>query len=215
MERKKNLGIITAIIAVFISIIAVTIAYAAYDTSLTIKGSATTKVTKWSIIFKDLGQAQLGNDAGLTSTARQITAPQIVNYTSIETYSVELKTPGDYVAYNFKIKNDGSFPAKISTFSMPTPQCHKGASGIDQDEINVCNNLTYTLTYTTSDGESVPVANRVSAGDSVATNDKYEPGQEREVQLRIYYKSSVTTDQLPTDDVTIDGLNITIPFIQY
>lgn len=203
MEKKKGLGIVTAAIALVISVVGTTVAFAAYNASLTIKGSGTAKATRWSIIFKNLGNAQTGNDGGVTSTAREVTAPSIVGDTSIETYSVELKTPGDYVTYNFKIKNAGDFPAKIdSGFAMPTPSCTKGASGVDADATNVCGNLTYTLKY-------------VTGGANVAVNDTFAAGEEKEVQLKIYYSKNVTTAQLPTDDVAIGNLNITIPFVQY
>lgn len=206
MDKKKSLGIVTGVIALVVSVAAVTLAYAAYDASLTIKGSGTAKATKWSIIFKDLGEAQTGNDGGVTSTASEKTTPNIVGNTSIETYSVELKTPGDYVTYNFKIKNDGDFPAKIDTgFTMPTPTCTKGASGVDADATNVCSNLTYTLKY---------VTNGV-VGDDVSVNDTFAAGEEKEVQLKIYYNKNATSAQLPTDDVAIGNLNITIPFVQY
>ena len=203
MDKKKSLGIVTAAIALVVSIVGTTVAFAAYNASLTIKGSGTAKATRSSIIFKDLGSAQTGNDAGVTSTASEKTAPSIVGNTSIETYSVELKTPGDYVTYNFKIKNDGDFPAKIDTgFAMPTPSCTKGASGVDADATNVCSNLTYTLKY-------------VTGGANVAVNDTFAAGEEKEVQLKIYYSKNATTAQLPTDDVAIGNLNITIPFVQY
>lgn len=203
MEKKIGLGIITGAIALVVAIVGTTVAFAAYNESLTIKGSGTAKATRWSIIFKDLGNVQTGNNGGVTSTAREVTAPSIVGDTSIETYSVELKTPGDYVTYNFKIKNAGDFPAKIdSGFTMPTPTCIQGANGKADDATNVCGNLTYSLKY-------------VIGGADVSVNDTFAVGEEKEVQLKIYYNKNATTAQLPTDDVAIGNLNITIPFVQY
>lgn len=203
MEKKNFLGAGTIAAAFVFSVIAVSVAFAAYTSALTIKGSATAKATKWKVIFKDLGTAVTGNDGGVTSTAREVTAPTIVGETSIETYNVELKTPGDYVTYNFKIKNDGDFPAKIdSGFAVPTPTCTQGASGTAADATNVCGNLTYTLKY-------------VTGGADVSVNDTFAVGEEKEVQLKIYYNKNATTAQLPADDVTISNLNISIPFVQY
>ena len=215
MNKRRGLEIGTMVVAFVLSIVAVTVAFAAYTRNLTIKGGATVADAKWRIIFKDLSAASLTNSAGLTCTAREISHPQIVDLISIETYSVELKTPGDTVSYTFKIRNDGDFPAQVTSFSMPTPTCQKGASGGNNDATNVCGNLEYTLKYTTADPTSVPAENRVAAGQNVATGDKYTPGQEREVQLKLYYKSTATEAQLPIDDVTVSNLNITIPFTQY
>ena len=215
MDKKRKLEIVTIALAFVFSITAVTIAFAAYNSSLTIKGSATAKASKWKVIFKDLSSATIGNDNGVTPTAREVTHPSIVGEVSIETYNVEIKTPGDYLTYNFKIKNDGDFPAQISTFSMPTPTCRNGASGSPSDASNVCSNLSYTLKYVNNDPNTVDSAIAVSAGDDVATGDKYTPGLEREVQLRIYYSKNITPSQLPVDDVAIGNLNVTIPFVQY
>ncbi len=203
MNKRKILGIGTVAIALVLSIIAVTVAFAAYSSDITINGSATAKGAHWSVVFSDLQTAVTGNDNGMTSTAKEVLAPTISGQTSIETYKVELQTPGDYVSYNFKIRNSGDFPAKIDTsFAMPTPTCTKGTSGVDADATNVCNNLEYTLKY-------------VSDGTTVKVGDTFDVGESKEVQLKIYYKKIVPTEQLPTDDVAIGNLNIVIPFVQY
>jgi len=203
MNKRKVLGVGTVMVALILSIVAVTVSFAAYSSDLTIKGSATAKGAHWSVVFSDLQAAVVGNDNGMTSTATEITAPEIIGNTSIETYTVQLQTPGDYVSYNFKIKNSGDFPAKIdSSFAMPTPTCTKGTSGVDTDATNVCNNLEYTLKY-------------VSDNSNVKAGDTLDVGEAKEVQLKIYYKKTITEQQLPTDDVAIGNLNITIPFVQY
>lgn len=203
MSKRKVLGIGTIVVFLIIAVIAITVVYAAYNSNLTINGSATAKATKWSVIFTDLQDVTLGNDNNVTSTAKEIFTPTITGQTAIGDYSVELHTPGDYAIYKFKIKNAGDFPAKIdSSFSMPTPLCTKGTMGTDDDATNVCNNLEYTLTY-------------VSDSSKVKIGDTFEPEQEKEVQLKIHYKNTITSQQLPTDDVTIGNLKITIPFVQY
>ncbi len=205
MDKKKSLGVIGTVFAVIVAVVGVSIVWASYTTQLNIKGSGSVKGSKWSIIFTDLGSVQTGNDNGMTSTAKEVTAPTIVGNTSIETYSVELQTPGDYVTYNFKIKNNGDFPAKIDTgFVLPTPSCAAMTNGsaTETDATNVCNNLTYTLTY-------------VEGGESVKSGDTFAIGESKEVQLKLYYKKSVTSEQLPSDDITVSNLNITIPFVQY
>jgi len=203
MDKRKILSIGTIMAAFLFSVVAVTVAFASYTENLTIKGSGTTKAAHWKIVFAELGSAVLGNDNGVTSTAKEVTAPNIVGDTSIETYEVELQTPGDYVTYNFKIKNSGDFPAKIdSSFAMPTPSCTKGTSGVEADATNVCSNLEYTLKY-------------VSDNSDVKAGDTFDINEAKEVQLKIYYKKTATDEQLPTDDVAIGNLNITIPFVQY
>ena len=205
MDKKKNLGVVGTVIAVIVAVIGVSMVWAAYTASLNIKGSGTVKGAKWSVIFTDLGSANVGNDNGMTVTAKEVTAPLINGDTSIETYSVELQTPGDYVTYNFKIKNNGDFPAKIdSGFAMPEPSCAplESSQATETDATNVCKNITYTLTY-------------VDGGAAVQSGNTFAVGESKEVQLKIYYNKNATTSELPTDDVTVTNLNITIPFVQY
>lgn len=203
MNKRRVLGIGTVAIALVLSVVAVTVAFAAYSSDLKINGSATAKGAHWSVVFTDLQAAVTGNDNSVTSTAKEVDAPTINGDTAIETYKVELQTPGDFVSYNFKISNSGDFKAKIdSSFAMPTPTCTKGTNGVDADETNVCSNLEYTLKY-------------VSDNSDVKIGDTFDVGESKEVQLKIYYKKTATEAQLPKDDVAISGLNITIPFVQY
>lgn len=203
MDKRNILGIGTVAVAFVLSIVAVTVAFASYTSSISIKGSGTAKGAHWSVVFSDLQNAVTGNDNNVASTAKEVTKPSISGQTSIETYKVELQTPGDFVSYNFKIKNSGDFPAKIdSSFTMPTPTCTKGTSGVEEDATNVCNNLEYTLKY-------------VSDNTDVKAGDTFANGEAKEVQLKIYYKKTATEEQLPSDDVTIGNLDIVIPFIQY
>lgn len=206
MDKKKNIGVVGAMLAVIVAVLGVSVVWAAYTAELNIKGSGTVQGANWSVVFVDLGQAVTGNEAGMTSYAREVTAPAIAGNTSIETYKVELKTPGDYVTYTFKIKNNGDFPAKIDTgFAMPTPTCAPAEAGsaTEQDASNVCGNVSYTLTYT------------AGSKAAVAVGDTFEPGEAKEVMLKLAYNKAATTAQLPKDDIEISNLNITIPFIQY
>ena len=216
MKNKTIIEKITIALTFILSITAVTIAFAAYTSNLNIKGTANIKAARWRIIFVDLKNVEVGNTRGMTVTAKEIAKPSIVDEISIESYEVELKTPGDYIAYHFKIKNDGDLPAEIATDNfMPTPVCTNGENGLSEDATNVCNNLEYTLTYVNDDPEYINRDIKINAKDRVKRGDKYTPGLEREVELKLYYKQEVTENELPLDDVKISNLNITIPFIQY
>ncbi len=203
MDSKKDIGVVGTIVAVIVAVVGVSVVWAAYTSNLTVKGSASAEAANWSIIFKDLGTAQVGNTAGVTSTAKEVTAPTIVGDTSIEDYEVSVKTPGDFVSYTFKIKNDGSFPAKIDDgFSIPTPTCEVGGA-TTTDSTNVCAQLTYTLEYT--------------SGGSVASGDEFAIGEEKEVILKLAYTvdaTDTTGAKLPKTNVDIKIPDITIPFVQ-
>ena len=122
MDRRTSIGAVGTCVALIVAVVGISVVWAAYTSSLTIKGTATAEGGKWSVIFKDLSSATTGNSTGVTSTARETTSPSISGNTSIENFAVVVKTPGDFVSYKFKIRNDGNFDAKIdSNFVMPTP----------------------------------------------------------------------------------------------
>ena len=209
MDKRKILGVGTIAMAFFMSIVAVTVAFAAYSSDLKINGSATAKGAKWSVVFSNLQAVTLGNTAGVTSTAKETTAPEITGNTTLGSYKVELQTPGDYAAYRFKIENTGDFPARIDTgFAMPTPKCTKSASGGANDGPNVCKNLEYTLKYITCTKDATKNGNAVASGNS------FPVGESCDVELRLYYKSTAAQADLPVDDVEISDLNFTMTFVQ-
>lgn len=195
MNRRNGIGIYGAVLAVIVAVVGVSVVWAGYTSNLNIKGSATAESAKWSVIFKDLGAAQKGNsNLNLTPTAVETATPTISGQTSISNFGISVKTPGDYVYYKFKIRNDGSFAAQIDdSFAMPTPSCSAGGTV-------VCSKLQYTLKYTD--------------GTTVSKGNKFEPGTEKEVILRLQYLESSNESELPTTNITISNLDITIPFKQ-
>lgn len=212
MNKRRILGVGTLVIALVLSIVSVTIAFAAYNTNLTINGTAKMKGSKWAIKFTDLKTVEVGNDrTGVTATAVEVSTPTITGDTAIGNYSIEFATPGDYAYYDFTISNTGDFDAVIdASFAMPTPSCTKGTNGVDEDITKVCSNLVYTLNYV----DNNTVGEAVKAGDTLAH------GTSKTVRLKLYFNKAVAEAEgadssvLPFDDVAIGNLNITIPFKQ-
>ena len=110
--------------------------------------------------------------------------------------------PGDSVSYDFVIANRGTINAKIGEgaqdfIKQEKPTCN---SEISEDATLVCNNLTYTLKYKggTRDGQNV------------SANDTLNAGQTETVTLKLAYDG----DNLPSNDVTLDDMGITIVYRQ-
>lgn len=172
-----------------------TIVFAGFTQQLDIEGKATVKKSSWSIKFADL------KPVVKTGTATEVTAPTINNNdTKISEYDVTLTTPGDSVTYNFDVKNEGTFNATISSITIPTPTCEGTGDNATTDADNVCSNLTYTLTY---DDNSA-----VSRGDALAA------GATKHLKLTLTYSADTTAAQLPTNDVAINNLSISIIYSQ-
>lgn len=193
MEKEKN-GKTLAIIALFVAIVGLSVGFAALSTTLTINGTGTVKTSKWDIHF-----ANLGATPGLTGSAEEVTAPTLTD-TTVQTFDVSFTAPADSVTYTFDVVNDGSYDAKISSVTIPTPQCTGTGDNATTDATNVCNNLSYTLKY--------------EDGTTVSTNDTLAIGETKHLVLKLEYLSSVTADLLPTANVTISGLQIPIVYVQ-
>lgn len=160
MKDSKKIKYIGIGIALCTFILCGTIVYAGFTKQLDIQGKATVKKSSWAIKFTNL------QSAVKTGTATEVTAPTInTNDTKISEYDVTLTTPGDSITYNFDVKNEGTFDAKISSITIPTPTCTGTGTTATTDENNVCNNITYTLTY------SADVESELLPSDDVAISN--------------------------------------------
>lgn len=172
-----------------------TIVYAGFTQQLDIQGNATVKKSSWAIKFTNL------QPVVKTGTATEVTAPTInTNDTKISDYDVTLTTPGDSVTYDFDVTNEGTFDAKISSITIPKPTCAGSGVNAEADETNVCNNLTYTLTY--------------ADGTQLAVDDTLTSGETKSLKLTLTYSSSINAEQLPTEDVSISNLAISVIYAQ-
>lgn len=192
MKNTKKYIKLTCIIAVFALVVGIGIVYAALSQELNINGTADVQSASFVIKFADLQAVKK------TGNANEVTAPEIKNDTKIEEYAVTLSTPGDSIVYEFKVVNSGTIDAELSSITVPTPQCGDGTS---QDDINVCKNLIYKLTYTD--------------GTAIQTSDVLTAGQSKDLKLTLEYKKDVANSELPNDDVNISNLSIVLNYIQH
>lgn len=196
MNKDSKTRYVTLGIALFAFLICGTIVFAGFTRQLDIQGKATVKASSWSIKFTNL------QSVVKTGTATEVTAPTINNDdTTISEYDVTLTTPGDSVTYNFDVVNEGTFDAKISSITIPTPTCTGKGTNAETDKTNVCNKLTYTLTY-------------ADDGSEIAVDDTLNSGETKSLKLTLTYSADTTASQLPTDDVTVNNLAIAIVYSQ-
>ena len=191
--RKKENKIVFGILALLVSIVAVSISYAAFTQNLNINGTGNVQATSWSVHFANL------TNAVTSGTAHEDVAPTIkASRTDIGDYEVSFYTPGDSITYKFDVVNDGDYDAKISVVTKGTPSC----SGTDTtSNTNVCNNLEYTLKYT-------------SNNQDVSVNDTLRKNETKNMTLVLRYKSTIGQNELPTSEVTVSNLGITLQYAQ-
>lgn len=194
MEKERTNKIL-AIVAICVAVAGLTVGFAAFSSTLTINGTGTVKASNWQVRFENLSAVTK------TGTASEVTAPTInTNDTNIGDYDVTFTTPGDSISYTFDVANNGTFDAEVTTVTIPTPTCTGTGANAETDATNVCNNLTYTLTY--ADGTAINVADALTAS------------QKKTLKLTLTYGTSITADKLPSDDVAISNLGITVLYSQ-
>ena len=189
----KNRKLVFGILALVVSLVAVSISYAAFTQNLNINGTANVQATNWSVHFANL------SNGVRNGTASEVVVPTIkASRTDIGDYSVKFFTPGDSITYTFDVVNDGDYDAKIAVVTKGTPSC----SGTDTtSNTNVCNNLEYTLKYT-------------SNNQDVAVNDTLRKNETKNMTLVLRYKSTIGQNELPTAEVTVSNLGITLQYAQ-
>ncbi len=191
-DNKKILYGLVAL-ALVLSVAGISIGFAAMSTDLTINGSAEVVPASWDIKFKDLSSPTITGDAEVT------TAPTITSDTHIGNYAVKLTKPGDSVTYTFKVANDGTIDAKLTDFIKATPTFTGTGATASADATIIQNNFVYTVTY---------------SDDTAITKDTDELDAEsyKTVKLVVGYKADAT--ELPTNTVTISGLDVTFTYGQ-
>ena len=191
MNKDKKL--VFGVLALLVGIIVLSISYAAFTQNLNINGTGNVQATSWSVHFANL------TNAVTSGTAHEDVAPTIkASRTDIGDYEVSFYTPGDSITYKFDVVNDGDYDAKIAVVTKGTPSC----SGTDTtSNTNVCNNLEYTLKYT-------------SNNQDVSVNDTLRKNETKNMTLVLRYKSTIGQNELPTAEVTVSNLGITLQYAQ-
>jgi len=192
MEKNRNMWLAIIMIGL-VAIVGTSVAFASLSTQLNITGTGEVNPANWSIKFQNLSSPTIVGGATV------VTAPTLSD-TTVGTFHVKLTAPGDSVTYTFDVTNNGDLDAEIGTFTKAAiPTCTGTGTSATADEALVCNNLVYTLTYTTG-------------GTAVGVGDTLTHGQTKNLTLKIEYPSTVAS--LPANTVTISNLAITIIYNQ-
>ena len=191
MKIKDGTRIVFLAILVLVGCISSSIVFAAVTSRLKIDGYAYIANAKWSVKFINL------EDAILSGSTEEIRKPTIQsNSTSIGSFDVKFKEPNDSITYYFEIINDGDLNAKLSSITMPIPSCIGSGDNKANDELLVCANLKYQLTY--ADGSSINV------------DDELARGTKKKIKLFMQYVGT----ELPQEVVNIKDLGISIIYGQ-
>ena len=145
MEKERKIRIIS-VAALIITIICLTVAFAALSQTLTINGAATLDAASWGIKFENLSDGEITGDATINDTA--VIADDLVTINNID---VSLSTPGDSVTYTVDLVNEGTINAEI--YSIET-------SNLTEEQERY---LNFNVTY--DDGEEVKQGDILNQGE--------------------------------------------------
>ena len=200
MYRRNGISAMGVIFAVVVSVLAVSIVWATYSTTLKVSGSATVAAGKWNVIFANAGSCTVSNLNSMTTTASYGTLALDANSTTISGLAVSLVVPGDKIVCTFNVTNQNTFPAKIkSTFTQVSTSNYLNCSSNQ----TFCNtNVTTKLTYDTESGTEV------NAGDAIAA------GTNKTLILTIIYNKDLTAANLPASAINATMTDISIPIEQ-
>ncbi len=108
---KNNKGFKTiAVVAIIISVVCITVAFAALNSSLTISGTATvTSTNAWKISFTDVKNSNV-TDGAVVNTAPSATTP-----TPNLTWAATFSAPKASYTFTATVTNGGTIPAKLES----------------------------------------------------------------------------------------------------
>ena len=205
MKENKRIKIY-ALIALTLSVLTMSIAYAVLSTSLDISGSATIQESSWGF--------ELGEGISITGSDYETTGSAVYNKPVFDgvtaTYNFSLTKPGDSVTYFFRIYNIGSLPGEIASITTSEPICTSSSNNTNDADL-VCNNLIYEITY--SDGTPIQVGDVLSKAIENSTppytcTKGTSKGNIRSIKVKITFDDKVT--EVPSSTITVNNLKTVI-----
>ena len=117
--QNKTKNVLIAVLVV--GLVSMTVAYAAFSTTLTISSSAKVAATNWTITIDNFAQAaaQPNNVSGTSEVT--VTGPTSTSGTTISGLVVTFKKPGDVAKFTFNLKNTGDIDAQLNSFTLGNP----------------------------------------------------------------------------------------------
>ena len=166
MEKGRGTKALV-VVTLLVSVLALSIAYAAYSATLLISGTVTAKKSSdaWNVHFESTDGSTtltptLGGNAKVTSSAT-------LTETKISDFEITFYAPGDSISYDFEVKNTGSVDATLNKITLGSLSCSKATGtqqGTKTDANNLCGNLDMNIMK--SDGNNISVGDKIPAGGS-------------------------------------------------
>ena len=181
MEKDRGYKII-AMVALLMSVVGLSIAYAGYTATLKVEGATATAASAWKVIWKDL---DAGTFTGYATNEGKSIAIDSTNQ-AISGSLGTIKAPGDTIKYTWKAANDGEIDASITGVVVGALSCApaSGSNATQAQATELCSKLSIAFTY---DGQALTTS---TTGDLLKETSK-------PVTMTLTYAAG--------DAVTLDG----------
>ena len=217
-KRKIDRSLLFLILmGVIVTIVAMSVVYAALSTKLLISGSAEVQSSSWGLEVKKMDMSEFFGDEyrnmwmtsnlicdeniALQGNGKVIDNP-VISGTSITNFKASVMIPGDGVGLAYKITNTGTIPMKLSRVINSDYQfISLNNSNNDiawaNNNIDISTDLQY---LDENDGEMFDI------------NDVLCPGKSLILTQTVEIPSSVTT--IPSGAIEISNIGVSYEFLQ-
>jgi len=138
MKRKKYNVKLVYVLFILVSILGLSIVYAALSSTLNISGASEIKESSWNITLDVKGK--------YTSTGYFGKQVPTVDGHRIKMYDITANKPGDYAEIYIIAHNGGTLMAELTDIIVGAPTC-TSETGNNADAELVCNSLSYSYRY--------------------------------------------------------------------
>lgn len=185
-EKVKN----TLLVVLTTGIVSMTIAYATFTSQLLIKdNNLRISNDTWDIHFEN------GQPMRPFGTSYVISEPDL-SYSLITNFDAKFNAPGDYLEYDFDIKNAGTLDAVLGSIVYTTPTC---TGSVSDEAVAVCNKIDFK------------VINR-NTGNEIKMGDLLDKGESIPATLIITYDESSNVNI--TGEIKVSGFSILFTYYQ-
>ncbi len=191
------------IVAILISIVGISIAYAALQQQLQIKTNASVQSsqTSWNIVItENYCSGRQNRSVPGSGTPRDVQGYKVeIKGTTVTVSNAIIRAPGDTFGCRFYIENKGEVDAKVQSITGPTITFSGTGSTADEDVSLVQSNISCQYGNWTDGQGGISIGNLLAAG------------AKREIEVG--YCFSMDMPKLPTNPVTFSA-TYTINFEQ-
>ena len=191
-QNRKTLYF--ALCIILISVLSLTIVYAALSVTLNITGSTEVTASNWNI---HLANPEV-KSGSVNSNVPTISGNNL-------SFSVNLATPGDYYEFTVDVVNGGSIDAMIDSV-VKTPELTSEQAKYIKYEITYENGESINTNQTIKSGTSTPIKVRVEYRKDISASDLPSTATELSLKLTLIYVQSDGTGSEITNNGAVESL---------